>query len=99
MDIAYTEILVWLIIGALAGSFTGMLVKGRREGFGRFRNLGIGLVGALIGGFIFRVFKINLGLGNLAIRFDDLLAAFIGSLIFLGAVWLAQRRRVRSKGD
>jgi len=29
------ELIVWLVVGALAGSATGMLVKRQREGFGR----------------------------------------------------------------
>ena len=53
----YSQIIVWLIVGALAGSIAGMLVKRTREGFGPFTNLGIGLVGALIGGFIFKALK------------------------------------------
>ena len=38
----YSQIIVWLIVGALAGSIAGMLVKRTREGFGPFTNLGIG---------------------------------------------------------
>ncbi len=78
--------------GALAGSFTGMVVKRAKEGFGRFTNLGIGLIGALIGGSIFRAFNIDLGLGDLAITLEDLLSALIGSLIFLGMLWIMQKR-------
>ncbi len=64
MKITIDQIIVWLIVGALAGSFTGMVVKRAKEGFGRFTNLGIGLIGALIGGSIFRAFNIDLGLGG-----------------------------------
>ena len=39
-----------------------MLVKRRKEGFGRLWNLVIGLIGALIGGLLFKVLGINLGL-------------------------------------
>jgi uncharacterized membrane protein YeaQ/YmgE (transglycosylase-associated protein family) len=92
MEIRLTQILVWLIVGALAGSLVGMLVKRRKKGFGHLTNVGIGLVGALIGGAIFRLLNVNLGLGELAISFQDLVAAFLGSLIFLSALWLARRR-------
>ena len=88
----YSQIIVWLIVGALAGSIAGVVVRRTREGFGLFTNLGIGLVGALIGGFIFKALKINLALGKIAVSVEDLLSAFIGSLIFLGAVWLIKRR-------
>ncbi len=58
MKITIDQINVWLIVGALAGSITGKVVKRAKEGFGRFTNLGIGLIGALIGGSIFRAFNL-----------------------------------------
>ncbi len=51
------------------------------------------MAGALIGGTLFRLFKIDLGLGEIAITLEDLVAAFIGSLLFLGVVWLIRRQR------
>ncbi len=96
MNVTASQIIVWLIVGALAGSLTGVVVKGTKKGFGPFTNLGIGLVGALIGGSIFRAFNIDLGLGDLAISFQDLLAAFLGSLIFLWLVWLIHKKFAKS---
>ena len=93
MNITFSQILVWLIVGALAGSFTGMLVKGSKKGFGIYTNLGIGLVGALLGGLLFKLFNINLGLGAIAVSFEDLIAASVGSLIFLGMLWAVQHYR------
>ncbi len=99
MHITFDEVIAWLIVGALAGSLAGMLVKGRKEGFGRILNLGIGLVGALIGGCIFKVLKINLGLlGAVTISFQEVVAGFIGSLLFLAIVWGIQSRRAGKKG-
>ena len=46
------QLIVWIIIGLLGGSLTGLLVKPKRRGFGIARNLGIGLIGAIIGGFL-----------------------------------------------
>lgn len=83
MHISWAQIIVWLIVGALAGSLAGMVVTRSKGGFGRAANLGIGLVGALIGGFLFKVFGIDLGLGSIRVSFEDLVSAFIGSLIFL----------------
>lgn len=96
MNVTVSQIIVWLIVGTLAGSLTGVVVKGTKKGFGPFTNLGIGLVGALIGGSIFRAFNIDLGLGDLAISFQDLLAAFLGSLIFLWLVWFIQKKLAKS---
>ncbi len=95
MAITIGQVIVWLIVGALAGSLTGMVMTRSRQGFGRWTNLGVGLVGALIGGFLFNLFNINLGLGELAITFEDLLAAFIGSLILLAIIAFLQRMRNR----
>ena len=88
MQITWSLIIVWLIIGALAGSLVGMAVKRTKKGFGQAANIGIGLVGALVGGFIFKVFHIDLGLTNIAFSLQDLVAAVIGSLIFLVVIWI-----------
>jgi uncharacterized membrane protein YeaQ/YmgE (transglycosylase-associated protein family) len=45
-----TQFIVWIIVGLIAGSLTGFLITWQREGFGLLRNLGVGLVGALVGG-------------------------------------------------
>ncbi len=92
------ELIVWLVVGALAGSVTGMLVKRQREGFGRLGNLGVGLGGALIGGLLFNLFRIDLGLAEVSISLEDLIAALVGSLLFLGAVGLIRRTKERRSG-
>jgi uncharacterized membrane protein YeaQ/YmgE (transglycosylase-associated protein family) len=81
-------IIVWLIVGGLAGTLAGRLVTFKKEGLGRWTNLAVGLVGALIGGGLFKVFHIDLGLGEIKITFEDLLAAFLGSLLFIVLWWL-----------
>ena len=91
------EFLVWIVVGMLAGSLAGLGVKRRKAGFGRLTNLGIGMVGALIGGILFNILKIDLGLANIVISAEDLVSAFLGSLVFLGLVavtrsWLANRK-------
>lgn len=83
INITTDQVIVWLIIGALAGSLAAMFFKRSKKGWALFSNLIIGLVGALIGGFIFDLLNINLGLGKLTISFEDLIAAIVGSLIFL----------------
>lgn len=99
MEITFSQVIVWLIVGALAGTFTGIVITRRREGFGRWANLGVGLMGAAIGGFLFELFRIDLGLGELAVSIEDFLAAFVGSLIFLVAVWLVRQRYGAESSD
>jgi uncharacterized membrane protein YeaQ/YmgE (transglycosylase-associated protein family) len=85
------QLAVWIIIGLVGGSLAGLLVTRERGGFGVARNLGIGLIGALIGGFLFRLFGIFPGLDKVAISLRDVVAAVIGSLLVLAALWLWRR--------
>lgn len=91
MEITVGEIVVWLIVGALAGTLAAMVVTRTKAGFGRITNIGVGLVGALLGGFLFKVFGIDLGLGSISVSGEDLVAAFVGSLIFLLIVWIVRK--------
>jgi len=100
MSVTVDMLVVWLIVGALAGSFVGMIVKRQREGFGRFVNLIVGLVGALIGGVLVNLIGIDLGLKRFSVTLEDLLAAVAGSLLLLIVVGLfrrAGRRRREAK--
>ena len=91
MPITLAQIVVWLIIGLIGGTLAGMLVKRERAGFGFWTNLGIGLVGALVGGLLFRIFDLLPALEQIAISFRDLISAFVGSLLFLLGWWIWQQ--------
>ena len=91
MTITFAQIVVWIVVGAIAGSLAGSLVTGRWEGLGRWTSLAVGLVGALIGGALFRLFSIWPGLDAFSISLRDVVAAFIGSLIFLAVLWFVRR--------
>jgi uncharacterized membrane protein YeaQ/YmgE (transglycosylase-associated protein family) len=99
MNLTIGQLIVWLVVGGLAGNLAGRLVTFKREGLGRWTNLGVGMVGALIGGLIFKVFHINLGLGDLKITFEDLIAAFLGSLLFVVIWWLVAKFRGKKKAE
>ena len=45
MSISIGEIIVWLIIGALAGTLAGRLVTFTKRGFGPWINMGVGMLG------------------------------------------------------
>jgi uncharacterized membrane protein YeaQ/YmgE (transglycosylase-associated protein family) len=85
------ELIVWLIVGGLAGTFTGRLVTRKKEGLGRLTNVGVGLVGALLGGYLFNVLNVDLGLDDLGVTLEDLIAAVCGSLLLIVAWWLLRR--------
>jgi uncharacterized membrane protein YeaQ/YmgE (transglycosylase-associated protein family) len=99
MNLTVGQFIVWLVVGALAGNLAGRLVTFKKEGLGRWTNLGVGMVGAVIGGLIFRIFHINLGLGDLKITFEDLIAAFLGSLLFVVIWWLVAKFRGKKKAE
>ncbi len=92
MTITFGQIVVWFVVGGLAGALAGKLVAFRKEGYGLVANLGIGLAGALIGGLLFSVLNIDLGLPVFTIGVQDFIAAFAGSLVFLLLIWLTKGR-------
>jgi uncharacterized membrane protein YeaQ/YmgE (transglycosylase-associated protein family) len=78
------NIIFFLLIGMAAGWLAGQLVKGR--GFGLVENLIIGVIGALIGGFVFGALNVNVG-GLLG----QLIAATVGAIILLYLLKLIRR--------
>ena len=92
-----TQFIVWIIVGLIGGSLTGFLITWERGGFGLLRNLGVGLVGALVGGFIFRLFGLLPDLDKIAISLRDIVAALVGSLLVLAALWIWQKFRAREQ--
>jgi uncharacterized membrane protein YeaQ/YmgE (transglycosylase-associated protein family) len=88
------EVIAWLIVGALAGSLAGMIVTRHRAGFGRIINLAVGLIGAVIGGVLFKLFHLSLGVvGAITITSEEVVESFIGALIFLTIVWFVRKMR------
>ena len=98
MSISIGEIIVWLIIGALAGTLAGRLITFTKRGFGFWVNTGVGMLGALVGGLLFRLFHIDLGLGEIKITFEDLISAFAGSLLCI-IVWRLIRKDAGPKKE
>ena len=84
------ELIVWIVIGLIGGTLAGLIVTQQRRGFGFFQNLGLGLVGALIGGGVFRIFGVLPGLDGIAISLRDVIAAIAGSLLLVVAFWSRQ---------
>lgn len=75
------SLLIWLLIGAIAGWLAGVIVKG--YGFGLMGNIVVGIVGALLGGWIF---------GAMGIITYGMLGAIVGATV--GAVILLLLLRV-----
>lgn len=71
------SLLVWLIIGALAGWLAGTLVKG--GGYGLFVDILIGVLGACLGGWLTHVTGLSVGGGF----FISLVVATLGAILLL----------------
>jgi uncharacterized membrane protein YeaQ/YmgE (transglycosylase-associated protein family) len=79
------SIIIWIIVGAIAGWLAGMVVKG--GGFGLIGDIIVGIVGAVIAGWLLPVLHIDLGTGIVAAIID----AFIGAVILLIIIKLIKR--------
>ena len=82
-------LIAWIIIGLLAGWITGKLMKG--AGFGFFMDMVVGLVGALIGGFL----SSHLGLGGIGQHglIVSILIAVVGAVLLTWVVRLVSGNR------
>jgi uncharacterized membrane protein YeaQ/YmgE (transglycosylase-associated protein family) len=79
------SLLIFLLIGAIAGWLAGVIVKG--FGFGLVGNIVVGIVGAFVAGLIFPAIGFGLGGGILA----SILHATIGAVILLILIRVLKR--------
>jgi uncharacterized membrane protein YeaQ/YmgE (transglycosylase-associated protein family) len=79
------SIIIFLIVGAVAGWLAGMVVKGR--GFGLVGDIIVGIIGALIAGWLLPRLGIHIGAGIIG----EIIEAFIGAVILLIILRLIKR--------
>ena len=80
--------LAWIVLGAISGWLASIVMKTNRQQ-GLIMDIIVGIVGALIGGFIFN----SLGLsGVTGFNLGSLLVAFIGAIVLLGILRLFSGR-------
>lgn len=70
--------IAWVILGLIAGWIASKIVN--KEGSGFILDLVLGIVGAVVGGFIFRAFG---GVGVTGFNLWSLLVAVIGAIVLL----------------
>jgi len=79
-----TSLLIFLAIGAVAGWFAGLLMKG--AGFGIIGNIIVGIIGALVGGYVF---------GLVGVSFSGLIGSIIsatgGAMLLLFVLGLLKK--------
>ena len=78
-------LLIWLVVGAVAGWLAGLIVKG--YGFGLIGNIIVGIIGAVIAGWLLPRLGIVIGSGFIA----SLINAVIGAVILLVIIGLVRR--------
>lgn len=78
-------LLIWLVIGAIAGWLAGLIVKG--DGFGLVGNIVVGIIGSFIGGWLFSYFGIATGGGI----FGAIIGATVGAVALLFLLRLIRR--------
>ena len=87
MDVfAGQSLIVILVVGLIAGWLAGKLVHG--GGFGIILDIIVGIIGALIGRWLFGVLKISIGVNFWV---DAILTATIGAVILLFILRLIRR--------
>jgi uncharacterized membrane protein YeaQ/YmgE (transglycosylase-associated protein family) len=83
-------LLSWIVVGLIAGWLAGMVMKG--SGFGLIVNIIVGVVGALLGGWIATTF-LNISGGMSGINLQSILIAFVGAVLLLLVLGLLGRGR------
>jgi uncharacterized membrane protein YeaQ/YmgE (transglycosylase-associated protein family) len=79
MTITATAIIIWLIVGAIAGWLAGLIVKG--HGFGLVGNIIVGIIGAFLAGWLLPMVGFAIGGGIIAAIINALNGAII--LLFI----------------
>lgn len=77
-------ILIWLIIGAVAGLLAGIIVKG--GGFGLVGDIVVGIVGAFVGGAILTMLHVNIAPGIVGV----IATATLGAVALLALFRIAR---------
>jgi uncharacterized membrane protein YeaQ/YmgE (transglycosylase-associated protein family) len=71
-------IISWIILGVIAGFIGGKIVNKQGQGF--WLNIAVGIVGALVGGFLFDFFGAS---GVTGLNIYSMIVAIVGSVVVL----------------
>lgn len=93
MTPTYTEdtkmsFIAWIVLGLIAGFIASKIVNKSGEGF--ILDILLGIVGALVGGFLFRTAGMS---GVTGINVYSLIVAVLGAIVFLLAYHFLFRRK------
>ena len=82
-------IISWIVLGGIAGWLASIITK-RNDQMGCITNIIAGIVGAVVGGWVFSLFG---GQGVTGLNLQSLVVAFVGAVIVLAVVNLIFRRK------
>jgi uncharacterized membrane protein YeaQ/YmgE (transglycosylase-associated protein family) len=82
------SLLSWLVVGLIAGFLASRVMSG---GYGLIGDIIVGIVGALIGGWLATTF-LKMPNPVSGINIGTILVAFVGAVILLGILRLIRRR-------
>lgn len=78
------DIIIFLVIGAVAGWLAGLIMKG--GGFGLVGDIVVGIIGSVIGGWLFSL--LGIAAGGLI---GEIIAAVVGAIILIAILRLVKR--------
>ena len=85
MNFSLEGLIIWLLVGGIAGWLASLLMKGR--GLGLVGNIVVGIIGAFLAGWLFPMLGVSLGAGIVG----AIIHAFIGAVILLFIIGLIKR--------
>jgi len=81
--------IAWIVLGLIAGFIASKIVN--KSGEGMLLDILLGIVGAVVGGALFRMFGMS---GVTGLNLYSLLVAVLGAVVFLVIYHMLFRRRV-----
>ena len=90
LNVSSHTLLVWILIGLVAGYITGKLMRG--AGFGPIMDIVVGIVGALVGGFV----MVHLGYAGSGGFIYTVVVAVLGAVLLTLLLRLVTAGRVRN---
>ncbi|KWA70076.1 hypothetical protein WL30_16555 [Burkholderia ubonensis] len=79
------QLIVWLIVGGVAGWLAGLIVQG--SGFGLVVDILVGIAGAVFGGWIASAIGVSVGAGIIS----SIVVAIVGAVVLLFLINLIRR--------
>lgn len=86
------EIFGWIIFGAIAG-WIASIIMGTNQQQGAFANIAVGIIGAMIGGFIMR----SLGTDVSGFNVLNLLVAVFGAMLLIALLRMVSGNHAKPK--